>query len=206
MLEDYAYAGLGLVELFKATGDLSYLDWARELFEVVLARFRDDSDGLFFETPHDAENLLVRQKDFFDSATPGGCSATALLAFWLGRHYDRDDWLAIAEHIVASQRDFMLRAPSGLGTLWLTAELLLAPRQELVLAGDPLLRAPLERVAAEAFRPWLVIAPTGDGAGLPMFEGRAPHAGQAKAYLCQDMVCGLPAEDAPSLAAQLGLT
>jgi uncharacterized protein YyaL (SSP411 family) len=203
MLEDYAYVGLGLVELFKTTGELSHLDWARELFEVVFARFRDDADGLFFETPHDAENLLVRQKDFFDSATPGGCSATALLAFWLGRYFDRDDWLAIAEDVVASQRDFMLRAPSGLGTLWLTAELLLAPRQELVITGDAPERVPLERTAADAFFPWLTIAPTADGLRLPMFEGRAPEPGKAKAYLCQDMVCGLPANDPEALAAQL---
>jgi uncharacterized protein YyaL (SSP411 family) len=202
MLEDYVYVALGLVELFKASGDLAHLEWARELFEQALARFRDDADGLFFETPHDAENLLVRQKALFDSATPGGCSATALLAFWLGRYYGRDDWLAIAEHVVASQREFMLRAPSGFGTLWQVAELLLAPRQELVIVGESAARSPFERVAAGLFRPWLVVAPTTDGAGpLPLFVGR--ETSRPVAFLCEEMTCKLPAEEPGELAAQL---
>jgi uncharacterized protein YyaL (SSP411 family) len=201
MLEDYTCLALGLVELFRNDGELSGLEWARELFEVTLARFRDDSDGLFFETSHDAENLLVRQKALFDSATPGGCSAAALLAFWLGRYYGRNDWVAIAEHVVATEREFMLRAPSGFGTLWQVAELLLAPREELVIVGEPEARRPFQAIAAGHFRPWLVLAPARVAAGLPLFEGR--DAARPVAYFCEDMACRLPAEDPAMLAAQL---
>jgi uncharacterized protein YyaL (SSP411 family) len=202
MLEDYACAGLGLVELFKATGELEWLAWARELFEVVLARFRDDADGLFFETPHDGERLLVRQKAFFDAATPAGNSAAALLAFWLGRYFGEDAWLRIAGHVVASQREFMLRAASGFGTLWQVAELLLSRRQELAIVGPAALREPFERVAAEDFRPWLALALAERPGGLPLLEGRDPGA-RARAWLCEDMACLLPAETPEQLAAQL---
>jgi uncharacterized protein YyaL (SSP411 family) len=202
MLEDYAYVGLGLVELFKATGEIAHLEWARQLLEVIVERFRDD-DGLFFETPHDAENLLVRQKAFFDSATPGGSSAAALLAFWMGRYYGRDDWTTTAEHVVASQREFLLRAPTGFGTLWQVAELLLAPRQEAVIVGEPDAREPFERVVAAEFRPWLVLAPTQRAEGLPLFEGRAPEPLGARAYLCENMVCQLPADDVEVFAGQI---
>ena len=122
---------------------------------------------------------------------------------WLGRYYDSDGWVDVAEHVVASQREFMLRAPSGLGTLWQVAELLLAPRQELVIIGSPDAREPFEREAASGFRPWLVIAPTEDAAGLRMFEGRDSAPGAARAFVCEDMACHLPAEDASMLAEQL---
>src|SRR5690606_37242058 len=60
MLEDYAYVGLGLVELYRLTGDLAHLEWARDLFEIILARFRDKEHGGFFEAPTDGEELILR--------------------------------------------------------------------------------------------------------------------------------------------------
>ncbi len=87
MLEDYAYYALGLVELFKLTGDLTHLDWARELFDVIAAAFHDDALGGFFETADGGEQLVLRQKSLFDAATPAGNSAAALLALWLDRYF-----------------------------------------------------------------------------------------------------------------------
>ena len=52
MLEDYAYLGLGLVELFKLTGDMAHLEWARDLMDEIVAEFRDPDTGGFFETVH----------------------------------------------------------------------------------------------------------------------------------------------------------
>ncbi|HMO54457.1 MAG TPA: thioredoxin domain-containing protein, partial [Tepidiformaceae bacterium] len=49
LLEDYTYLGLGLIELYKLTGDIEHLEWARELLDVVLARFRDPERGDFFD-------------------------------------------------------------------------------------------------------------------------------------------------------------
>ena len=37
LIDDYAGYGLGLIELYRATGDLDLLHWAAELFEVIVA-------------------------------------------------------------------------------------------------------------------------------------------------------------------------
>jgi uncharacterized protein len=202
MLEDYAYYGLGLVELYRATGDLAHLEWARALLEVILAEFHDGDRGGFFETANGAEKLILRERSFFDAASPSGNGATAQLAFWLGRYYARPQWEAVVQEVTAQVSDHILQAPTGFGSTWVAIELTLAPRQELVIVGEAAARAPFERLAAEDFRPWLVLAPTADAAGLPLFEGRS-LAGQPLAYLCEDMVCQLPATTRDELAAQL---
>ena len=43
LLEDYSYYGLGLIELYRTTGDLAHLEWAAELLDAVLTRFADDA-------------------------------------------------------------------------------------------------------------------------------------------------------------------
>ncbi len=202
MLEDYAYIGLGLIELFKLNGDPAALEWARHLFEVILSEFHDPDGGAFFETPAGGEQLLLRQKSFFDGATPSGNGATAQLAFWLSRYYARPAWEEVAREVLGHVAPMLPQAPTGFGASWQTVELLLAPRQELVIVGEPADRAPLERVAAERFQPWLAIAPSTTGTGLPLFEGRKAT-GQALAYFCEDMVCQLPTTTADELQATI---
>ncbi|HKS92275.1 MAG TPA: thioredoxin domain-containing protein, partial [Tepidiformaceae bacterium] len=72
MLEDYAYVGLGLVELFKLTGSLDALQSAEELLLTIRDEFHDADHGGFFESPASGEALLFRNKAFFDAATPSG--------------------------------------------------------------------------------------------------------------------------------------
>ena len=202
MLEDYAYYGLGLVELYKATGDLSYLNWAKELFETILARFHDDAHGGFFETASDAEELIFRQKVAHDGATPSGNAATGLLALWLGRYYGRPEWEKVGEEVVGLVSGFLLEAAGGLGTTWQCIEFLLAPHRELAIVGTPSGRDPFEREVANRYLPWLAIAPADAGQGLPLLEGRDAGYG-ALAYYCENMTCQLPAATAEDLAAQL---
>ena len=203
MLEDYTYAALGLIELFKLTGDFAHLDWARELFEVSLAEFRDPASGAFFETGGGAEKLLVREKSFFDAATPSGNGALALLAFWLGRYYSRAAWELVAAKVAEQVAGLLVQAPTGFGTMLQVIELLNAPRRELVIIGERHTRQPLERAARGPYIPWLVLAPGTGSEPLSLFEGRS-EPGRALAYICEDMVCQLPTDSPEALTAQLG--
>jgi uncharacterized protein YyaL (SSP411 family) len=68
--------------------------------------------------------------------------------------------------------------------------------------GAPAARASLEREVARHFLPTVLIAPADGDAGLPILEGRAVAEGAA-AYVCENMVCDLPAHDVDTLRAQL---
>ena len=201
MLEDYVCYGLGLVELFKATGDIGHLEWARELFEVILARFRDTERGGFFDTADGAEELIIRQRSFFDAATPSENGAAALLATWLARYYGRREWEDVAREVVRQVSEHVEKAPTGFGTILQAMDFLSSPPRELVVVGEPKARAPFERVAAKRFDPWLVLAPGTGKEPLPLFEGRAGDR-TARAYLCENMVCHVPAERPEQLESQ----
>ena len=203
LLDDYACYGLGLIELYRATGDLDLLHWAAELFEVIVQRFRDDEGGGFFEAPEDAERLILRQKPFFDAATPSGNGAAALLAFWLGRYLGRPEWEALAGEVVAQVSAKMAEGAGGFGSLLQVVELLVAPPREIAIVGSPEARAPFERELAGRFLPATLLAPAAGEGGLPVLEGRAVAPGEAAAYVCEDFVCALPARSVAELVSQL---
>ena len=203
LLEDYAYYGLGLIELYRATGEVEHLRWAAQLLEAIEARFRDPVGGGFYESAIDAERLILRQKPLFDAATPSGNGASALLAFWLGRYFGRPEWEALAGEVVALLRDQLVEGASGLGSVLQTVELLLAPPREIAIVGESGARAPFEREVARHFLPATLLAPAPGEDGLPVLEDRTPAAGTAAAYVCENLVCNLPAATAEELAAQL---
>jgi len=201
MIEDYTYYGLGLIELYRATGNLDHLHWAAELLEVVVARFRDPEGGGVYESASDAERLILRQKPLFDAASPSGNGAAALLAFWLGRYFGRPEWEALAREVVALTSDHLVQAASGFGSVLQVVDLLLAPPREIAIVGDAEARAPFERELAGRYLPAVLLAPA-DGEGLPVLEGRAVDDGAA-AYVCENLVCNLPAMTVEDLVAQL---
>jgi uncharacterized protein YyaL (SSP411 family) len=206
LLEDYAYYGLGLVELYRATGELGHLAWAQELFEAALARFHNDAGGGFFEAAKegaaDGIALVLRQKPLFDAATPSGNGAMALLGFWLGRYYARPEWEALVPEVVGLVQENLVAAASGFGSILQAVELVLAPRREIAFVGPLEARRPLEREVARRYLPSALLAPAPSGDGLPVLQGRDVADGAA-AYLCEDMVCELPARTPDELAAQL---
>ncbi len=206
MLEDYAYYGLGLVELYQLTGDRDHLDWANELLEVIVTRFHDDEAGAFFETAEGSEELLFRQKPRFDQATPSAGASTAQLALMLQRYGLRTDGEAIAREVVAGVQGLILNAATGFGATLQVIELLASPSRELAIVGAPEARAPFERAVAERFLPGLALAPADEPNGIPLLEGRESPEGGAIAWLCENMVCQLPAGSPEQLSEQISET
>ncbi len=72
--EDYAYLAWGLLELFEATGDASWLEWARDLQAQLDDRFWDDVAGGWFSTTGDDPSVLLRMKEDYDGAEPAASS------------------------------------------------------------------------------------------------------------------------------------
>ncbi|MFA7248042.1 MAG: thioredoxin domain-containing protein [Dehalococcoidia bacterium] len=201
-LDDYADVGLGALELYRATGDLTLVAWAADLLARAIEHFHDDEHGGFFASPDDGEELILRQKAFFDAPAPSGNGSIALLAAWLGRYLGRADWESLAIEVVALVADHLERAPTGFGAILQVLTLALSPHLEVAIVGDPAARAPFEREAARHFLPTALLAPAANGGTLPLLEGR-DVAGGAAGYVCHDMVCDLPALDVETFRGQL---
>jgi hypothetical protein len=207
-LEDHAFLLEALLTLYEATFDPRWFAEARALGDVLLRDFADPERGGFFTTPHDAEALAARRKDLEDQPTPSGGSSAALGLLRLAALSGEGAYEDAATGHLRLLHELAPRHPAAFGHLLQALAFVHGPRREVALAGDPAGVAELARVVRGRLRPGVVLAArvdgAGDGAGVPLLEGREPVDGRAAAYVCEGFSCRRPVTTAAELAEALG--
>ena len=209
-LEDHAFLVDGLISLYEATFDRRWLEEARTLGDRIPELFRDDADGVLYDTGSDHDRLIVRPRDLFDNAVPCGNSAAAMALLRLGLHTGDAKYEEVATAALGSVSDFLQRVPSGVAW-WLCAlDFHLARVQEVVVMGAPddAGTSRLLDVARSGFSPNRIYAgaagPSDDDDGYPLLVGKGLMDGKATAYLCENYACLTPTTDPSEFARQLG--
>ncbi|HEX8151758.1 MAG TPA: thioredoxin domain-containing protein, partial [Thermoanaerobaculia bacterium] len=203
LLEDYAGVAWGLALAYEATHERRYLDASHGLAGQVLARFRDENGGGFFDTPTDHEKLITRPKDLFDNATPGGNSVMCEVLLRLALLFGKDEYAQIASDTLESFWGLAERYSSGFGFLLGVAEWRAGAPKEIALTGaidDPAFLA-LRRVVGETFVPHRVLCAGAGSADLPLMQQRPME--RAMAYVCRGYACAEPTADGEKLRALL---
>jgi uncharacterized protein len=206
-LEDYAALILGLLALYQADFNPRWYQHAETLAGQMLERFSDPQGG-FFDTPAEAQKVLVRPKDLQDNAAPSGnaMAAQALLklAAFSGKQVYRD----AAEAGLKLVSRLAVHYPAAFGTWLSAADFALSTTRQVAIVGnlaDPRTRALLARVR-EKHRPNLVLAASAlpPATGSPaLLEQRSMLAGKPTAHVCTGFVCQLPVTHPEELVRQL---
>ncbi|QDT47336.1 Glycosyl Hydrolase Family 88 [Symmachiella dynata] len=198
-LDDYACFVDGLVELYQATFEEKYLEAAAELATTMIDQFHEPEQGGFYYTSHDHEELITRQKDLQDSATPSGNSMAATGLLKLARLTGRRDLEEIALGTLRMLSGVVEKHPSAAGQALLAVDFLIGPTHEIVLVdgsdaeeGNAVLHELESR-----FLPNKVVvrtsASTSPSALLgPLVEGKTALENNATVFLCQQGTCTAP--------------
>lgn len=101
-LEDYALLAGGLLSIYEATGEETWLNEAKGLTESMIELFYDDSEQLFYDTGTDQDKLFVRERDLFDNDVPSGNSAAADLLLRMYKAIGKDEYRELSEGILSS--------------------------------------------------------------------------------------------------------
>jgi uncharacterized protein YyaL (SSP411 family) len=198
-LDDYAAFINGLVSLYEASFDEPWIDAAVELADQMLVHFLDRDSGGFFYTGDDAEQLITRQKDLQDSATPSGNSMAATALVRLGKLTGRHDYLEAAVGAMQSAVGLMQKYPAAAGQMLLAVDLHVGPTYEIAILGNPK-EQPVQRALAnlrQRYFPNCVVAMRSEGPGGealdPLFQGREARSPSPTVYVCENFACQAPA-------------
>jgi uncharacterized protein YyaL (SSP411 family) len=210
--EDYAYLIFGLLELFQADGDPSWLEWAIELQREQDARFWDAAEGGWFSTTGDDPSVLLRLKEDYDGAEPAASSVSVLNLLVLSHLVQNDDSGEKIERTLQLFGDRMVTIGRAVPMMLAALSSYHAGTSQLVIAGrpdDPSMMTMMQ-TAGRMYLPFMVTVPLvpehrdAMQRVLPWagnFE--ASEAGIATAYLCRNFACDAPTTSVDVLRSRL---
>lgn len=135
-LDDYAYLVWGLLELYQTTFLPEYLQMAQEYNKKLMDHFWDPEQGGYYFTADFIPQVLVRQKEAYDTALPSGNSVQMLnlerLYLLTGNDEYRNTSIAMEKYFSA----IIKRSPPAF-TMFLSAiAFKIGPSFNIVVAGS----------------------------------------------------------------------
>lgn len=193
-LEDYAAVALGLLRLFEVSGDLRELEVALRLTNQIEALFGDEENPGFFTSS--AEELVIRQKEFFDGATPSGNSLVLELYARLAVIYPEGEFEALYKRLKQGFSKVLEAYPSGSPRALQAVQLLEGNPHLLVYSQDA--RAEYFEGAKNSFQPNIISIQASEN-GPPIGRGK----NNGRYFLCSQGACKLPTTSFNDLKEQI---
>jgi len=206
-LDDYAYFVWGLIELFSATQQASFLDSALKYSHIMLEEFWDDVHGGLFLYGKSHEELPARPKEHYDGATPSGNAVAAMNLHRLWQYTARNELGERAAQLMSHFSSVINNNPAS-HTYFLSAHLAMQnPGQQIILTGEPKL---CDRAFWEINRKYLPYTTLLWRKEEPL-DSFIPHLADYaqqnrqgfSAYVCENYACRAPVHDVESLLSQL---
>jgi len=192
---DHACLVDGFTRLAELTGHARWIRAASDVADTMLDHCWDTERGGLFTTPDDGEQLVARQKDLMDNATPAANSTAAWALYRLGALTGERRYTNQADQILRLIGRALPQAPSAFSQSLAAVAMRAEGTTELVITGD---RTDLVAAAQQRWSPHVVLA-WGEAYDSPLWEGRPP----GLAFVCHDHVCQLPVTTIEDLLSQL---
>jgi uncharacterized protein len=211
-IDDYAFFVWGLIELYEASFDPSYLESAIALNEKMIELFQDVDGGGFFMTAADSGTVLIRPKEGYDGAIPSGNSVASLNLVRLARLTGNTELENAAESTRKAFAKSVRESPRAFTQMLAGAEYNHGVGYEVVLVGKPdspgtetmltALRSRYLPSKVVVFRP--IDNPERIVKFAPYTEHQTATNGETTAYVCRNFTCSLPTTDPVKMLEQLG--
>lgn len=202
--DDYAYLIQGLLDLYEASFDTQWIEWADTLQQTQTKLFYDtDSAGFFSATGKDS-SILLRLKEEYDGAEPSPNSISIQNLLRLAQLTDNETYDQQARQSLQHFAEPLNTQPTASPQLLAALNTSLAKPKQIVFAAKPDAAdlKPLLRELHQRFIPnkLVLLADSGPGQAylsqrLSFIETTAPIDGKATAFVCENFVCQLPTTD-----------
>uniref|UniRef100_A0A3Q1CQE9 Spermatogenesis-associated protein 20-like TRX domain-containing protein n=1 Tax=Amphiprion ocellaris TaxID=80972 RepID=A0A3Q1CQE9_AMPOC len=210
-LDDYAFIICGLLDLYEATLQTEWLQWAEELQlrqDVLL--WDDQGAGYFCSDPSDS-TVLLQLKEDQDGAEPSANSVSAFNLQRLSHYTGRQDWLQKSQQLLTAFSDRLNKVPIALPEMvrslmaqhYTLKQVILTPTQTLIDNNEYAFNHQRDFLCC-VHSSFVVMLTDGTAEGflcqrLPVLSSMSQLGGVATAYVCQDFTCSLPVTDPQEL-------
>tara|TARA_Y100000758_G_scaffold299128_1_gene261316 strand:+ start:339 stop:2510 length:2172 start_codon:yes stop_codon:yes gene_type:complete len=203
-LDDYAFFIWGLLELYEATFNVTYLAEAIQLSNIMVDEFWDVTNGGFFLGGESSEKLIVRAKTGYDGAMPSGNSVAAMNCSKLNRITGETKWAEISDKIFITFSNEIQKTPSGYASMVNAFLFNTDNPKEIVIVGsgkDSDTISAIEKIKSEYVPNKVIIFKDTDdelNKLSPLAKWTVTQETideKTTYYICQDFACKIPTTD-----------
>lgn len=134
-LDDMVYYTQALLSLQEITNDFDYLVKAKSITEFIFQNFYDELDGYFFFSSSKQKDVVVRKKEFYDSAITAANAVQAENLHKLAAYFKNEEWGEIAISMVLKIREATIKYPTSFATWAVLAQNLSFGLNEIAVVG-----------------------------------------------------------------------
>ncbi|MFN5422147.1 MAG: thioredoxin domain-containing protein [bacterium] len=201
-LDDLAYLVQSLIYLYEPTGDLRYLQKARDIMEYAIQHYGDESGVLFYFTPDFQHDILVRKKEIYDGATPSSNAVMAWNLYRLGILFDQFQWKERSIAMLTSVKEAAIKYPGSFG-IWSNLFMEInRGTHEIAIVGleyQQAVRNLLQRYLPNK----VIMASEGPSDQFPLLKDRVAPKGEIRYHACRDYSCRVPVSTENELFTQI---
>ncbi|NWR70015.1 SPT20 protein, partial [Centropus unirufus] len=211
-LQDYAFVIQALFDLYEASLEQSWLEWALQLQHTQDKLFWDPSGFAYFSSEAGDPSLLLRLKDDQDGAEPTANSVAVTNLLRAASYSGNTEWVEKAGQVLSAYSERLRKIPISLPEMARATALFHQTLKQVVICGDPQGEDTKEmlRCVHSVFCPNKVLmVADGDSTAflsrqLPFLASLERKDGKATAYVCSNFSCSLPVTSARELRGMLG--
>jgi uncharacterized protein YyaL (SSP411 family) len=201
VLEDYAFMAEGLLDLWEADPDPTWLAAADEIAAQMIERFFDPNTGAMYQAEAQTD-LLVRRTDATDGAEPSGPGRALSALFRLRALGGTSGRIDVIDKTLENAHWVLDRSPDNASSLSEVADRIERGSREVVIATSDL-DAPALALFLDTFnaklRPDTVLAVLTPATspkltGFSATLGKEPAATGPRAFVCRNGVCRQPTD------------
>ncbi|ROW15940.1 hypothetical protein VPNG_02483 [Cytospora leucostoma] len=170
--DDYAFLISGLIDLYEATFDDGYLQWADTLQQTQIRLFWDAQDHGFFSTQANQPDILVRTKDAVDNAEPGTNGVSAWNLLRLGSLLNDSGYGEKGRQTIAAFASALRQQPAAYSGLLSAATAAHSGIKGLLVAGEGKLADSAVKNARDSVKPGWTVLRVGKGAKSEWLRAR----------------------------------
>ena len=189
-LDDLAFLVQALILLQEITGDITWLDKARDITEMVIRDFSDEENFFFYYTPAWQEDVILRKKEIYDGAVPSGNSVMAENLLRLSIFFDKPEWRERAAAMVSSLEQVILRYPTSFGNWACVLQELVSGTNEIAITGKGY-KDVLDEILGIHLPHRVIMASETPVNSYPLMSGKKAT-DPPSIWLCKNYNCQLP--------------
>ncbi|OEH55090.1 hypothetical protein AQ616_08585 [Oceanobacillus sp. E9] len=204
-LDDYAAILWGYIELYQATMEIDYLKKAETIANDMIELFWDSNQGGFFFVANDAEQLISREKEIFDSPIPSGNSLASIQLSRLANLTENMNYYQYIDTMMYTFYKELHNDPSGASFFMRNLFLQQDKTKQVIIIGEN--TEVFFNQIRESYLPNVHIISVKDSKSLakllPTGENFKKINGQTTYYLCSNFHCNQPTTSIKEVLAEI---